>query len=304
MTRRVPEIACAGLIALAIAAAIPLAPAAGVERAAPIPDFSGMWSRTTFGMEFPESGPGPVRNLNRRPNGTADAGRIAADYNNPVLKPEAAALVKMRSEISRSGADYPTPSNQCWPMVAPYIFRVQGMQMLQEKDHILILYMQDHQFRHVRLNQPHPAQVTPSWHGDSVGHYEGDTLVIDTVGVKTGPVPILDLYGTPFSEALHVVERYRLVDYETAKAAQDRNEREYGPTATEQAAYIDRDYRGKGLQIQFTVEDKNFFTMPWSGAATYRRAVTSWVENVCAENTHEYYAGKDTEVPQAGRPDF
>ena len=39
-----------------------------------------------------------------------------------------------------------------------------------------------------RRNQPHPAQVTPSWYGDSVGHYEGDTLVIDTVGVKTGPL--------------------------------------------------------------------------------------------------------------------
>jgi hypothetical protein len=73
--------------------------------------------------------------------------------------------------------------------------------------------------------------------------------------------------------------------------------------ATEQAATIDENYKGKGLQVQFTVEDKKFFNIPWSGAATYRRAA-SWVENVCAENIHEYYAGRDTEIPKAERPDF
>jgi hypothetical protein len=45
------------------------------------------------------------------------------------------------------------------------------------------------------MNQPHPAQVTPSWYGDSVGHYEGDTLVIDTIGVKTGPFAVVDWFG-------------------------------------------------------------------------------------------------------------
>lgn len=304
MARKFRQIAVIGFTALAALGAVSAGPAGAAQGAAPIPDFSGMWSRTTFGLELPASGPGPVRNLNRRSDGTADPRRIAGDYANPILKPEAAELVKKRSEISRSGADYPTPSNQCWPMVAPYIFRVQGMEVLQNKDQVVFLYMQDHQVRRVRLNQPHPAHVAPSWHGDSVGRYEGDTLVIDTVGVRAGPVPMLDMYGTPYSEALHVVERYRLVGYEAAKAAQDRNEREYGHPTTEQAASIDVDYKGKGLQVEFTVEDKNVFTMPWSGAATYRKAGGDWVENVCAENTHEYYAGRDTAVPEAGKPDF
>ena len=53
------------------------------------------------------------------------------------------------------------------------------------------------------MNQPHPAQVTPSWYGDFVGHYEGDTLVIDTVGTKTDrPFAMIDLYGTPYTERL------------------------------------------------------------------------------------------------------
>ena len=71
------------------------------------------------------------------------------------------------------------------------------MQMLQQPDKITILYHHDHEVRHVRMNQPHPAQVTPSWYGDSVGHYEGDTLVIDTVGIKIGPFAMVDMYGTP-----------------------------------------------------------------------------------------------------------
>jgi hypothetical protein len=69
------------------------------------------------------------------------------------------------------------------------------------------------------MNQPHPAQVAPSWYGDSVGRYEGDTLVIDTVGIKVGPYSMIDLYGTPYTNALHVVERYRLLDYEATKGA-------------------------------------------------------------------------------------
>jgi hypothetical protein len=66
------------------------------------------------------------------------------------------------------------------------------VQLLQRPDSITMLYDEDHEVRRVRMNQPHPAQVTPSWYGDSVGHYEGDTLVIDTVGFKIGPFSAVD----------------------------------------------------------------------------------------------------------------
>jgi hypothetical protein len=62
---------------------------------------------------------------------------------------------------------------------------------------------------------------------------------------------------------------------------------------------------GKGLQLQFIVEDEGVFTMPWSATITYRRPLaTEWPETVCAENTHEYYAGKNSGVPRADKPDF
>jgi hypothetical protein len=296
MARKIPHSTVICLIALFVVAPSPLRPVMGVESAAPVPDMAGAWSRLTFGFERPESGPGPIGRYNNQPN-------TGGNFNNPILKPEAAAVVKQRSEMLRNGVDYPNPSLQCLPMVSPYIFRVQEFQLLQKKDEVVFLFMQDHQIRHVRLNQQHPANVTPSWYGDSVGHYENGTLVVDTVGYKLGPAPIVDMYGSPFSEALHVVERYRLIDYEVAKAAQERNIREAGPVATEQAAAVDENYKGRGLQVQFTVEDKNVFNTPWSAGATYRRAA-GWVENVCAENTNEYYNNGTTKVPEADKPDF
>jgi hypothetical protein len=255
-------------------------------------------------LEQPEKGPGPVRAATVRTARDGNGNFNVGDDKSPILKPAAADMVRRRNESQARGVDVPTPSNQCLPMAVPYIFRVQGLQVIQKKDEVMLIYMQDHQVRHVRLAAAHPAKVTPSWWGDSIGHYEGDALVVDTIGFRVGPASAVDQYGAPFSEALHTVERYRLISYEEAKAAQDRIVRENGPVATEQAASIDPNYRGEGLQVQVTVEDKNFFTTTWGAAATYRKAGTPWVENVCAENPHEYYANKDTPVPTATRPDF
>jgi hypothetical protein len=149
------------------------------------------------------------------------------------------------------------------------------MQILQQPDKITILYYTGHQVRRVRMNQPHPQHATASWYGDSVGHYERDTLVIDTVGIKVGPYSGIDIYGTPHTEGLHVVERYRLLDYEAAKEAQERGEKENRPIPasepTGDGVAIDADYKGKGLQLEFTVEDQGVFTTPWSALITYRR---------------------------------
>src|SRR6476619_2672139 len=84
-----------------------------------------------------------------------------------------------------------------------------AMQMVQRPNEIVMLFSEDHEVRRVRMNETHPAQVMPSWHGDAVGHYEGDMLVIDTVGAKVDrPYGMIDMFGTPYTEKLHVVERY------------------------------------------------------------------------------------------------
>jgi hypothetical protein len=280
----------------------------GTQSAASIPDFSGIWTHPSLGFESPVSGPGPVLNKSRLPNGASNFDRLVGDYTNPILKPQAAEVVKKRGEISLSGRAFPDPDNQCQQQPVPYVFWNFEIGILQQPDRITILYHHDHQFRQVRMNQPHPAQVTPSWHGDSVGHYEGDTLVIDTVGIKVGRFSMIDRLGTPYTEALHVVERYRLLDYEAAKEAQERGQKEW-PRIPSYA--VDPNYKGKGMQLQFTVEDEGVFTMPWSATITYRRPLhTTWEEFVCAENIQEYYAGheyyseKDATVPTADKPDF
>jgi hypothetical protein len=160
----------------------------------------------------------------------------------------------------------------------------------------------------VHLNAQHPARVIPSWYGDSVGRFEGDTLVIDTIGIKVGPYSMVDSYGTPQSPALHLIERYRLIDYDASQAAAQNSERENRRLLADNplgnGVGIDPDYKGKALQVRFTVEDENIFTVPWSATTTYWRISGDWVERVCAENTDEYYAGLSAAVPRADKPDF
>jgi hypothetical protein len=289
------------------------------QSAATIPDLSGVWARPYLGVEPPLSGPGPVMNTARQrqtldgdgkplPAATAPLvstfRQFVGDYTNPILKPHAAAAVKKHGEMESSGLQMRSARNQCWPEGVPAVFYDIGIQMLQQPDKIIIVYDFDHEFRQVRLNQSHPAQVKPSWYGDSVGHFDGDTLVIDTVGIKIGPFSMADPFGTPFTQALHVVERYRLVDYEAAREAQERGLTEHVNLrgGGDSGLAVDFNYKGKGLQLEFTVEDEGVFTTSWSATVTYRRALNIMPENVCAENTYEAYGART--LPTADKPDF
>jgi len=298
------------LVALAATAPLPAfgqsAPAArgGPQGAPTIPELSGFWVHPYFpGIEPPASGPGPLINRSRRPSGVGNSSQLVGDYTNPILKPQAAAVVKRLGEISLSGVTYPTPSNRCWPSGVPYIFFQPGIEVVQLPDRIVFLYLRDHEVRQVRMSRTHPAQVTPSWYGDSVGHYEGDTLVVDTVGVRTDrPFAMVDMYGAPYSSALRVVERYQLVDRTDAEAARARNAKENIRTTD---THSDLANTGRRLQLVFTVEDEAFYTTPWRAVITYEHPSQEWPENVCAENIFEFYTGKnDAVVPTASKPDF
>src|ERR1051326_1441013 len=121
--------------------------------------------------------------------------------------------------------------------------------------------MLDHHVRHVRLNAQHLAQVTPSWMGDSIGHYERDTLVVDTAGMKVGPRTTADAYGSQQSQAMHVVERYRMVDNDTMQKAFEQNEKEFGRVdgPNGNGVFYDPEYKGPGLQVSYTVEAPTAF---------------------------------------------
>jgi hypothetical protein len=301
VTRGVSGKTIARLFAVIIAAPTLTGPARAAQSYTPIPDLSGFWGRNSLPYETPSTGLGPVENASRLSSGARDRTMLVGDTTNPILTPQAAQIVKRFGEISRSGKGFPDPQTQCWPQSPPYILRAPATQIVQRRDQMLILYQNDHQVRHIFLNEAHPAHVTPSWYGHSVGHFEGDTLVVDTVGIKVGPFSMIDRFGTPYSESLHLVERFRLIDIEAANAAMAHNERLNGRLEN---ASADPNDTGKGLQIRFTVEDPNFFTAPWSANVTYRRNIDLWVENVCAENLHNYGVAEDPDVPVADRPDF
>ncbi len=293
--------------------------AANPESSAAIPDFRGTWTHPAFPwFEPPASGPGPVTNLSRwaiqRPSGPtgsaaepvsttgiSDYDQLVGDYNNPILQPWAAAVVKEYGKISKAGITYGNPSNQCWPFGVPFIFKNSTIQLLQQPNQVTMLYSGDHEVRRVRMNATHPSPLKPSWYGDSIGHYEGDTLVIDTVGVKVDrPYGMLDLFGTPYTNSLHVVERYRLRDYDEVKDALERNKKENWLFQGDPFS----SHRGKFLQVALTIEDAGVFTTPWTSTMTYVPSPDPLAEGVCAENPHEYYNNRDTDLPKADKPDF
>jgi hypothetical protein len=244
----------------------------------------------------------------RKQDGTIDddLARVG-NYTNPILRPEAAAVLKQRGEYSQTGLSIPDMHNQCWSEPPPFTLTIElEMRLLQTKDEVVIVYVNGQSTRHVRLNAQHPANLKPSWLGDSVGHYEGDTLVVDTVGIKTGPFSTLDRYGTPFSEKIHVVERYRLIDGKIAADAVRKHRLSFTkanalPRFDGYGAEIDQ-APAKGLQVEVAVDDPGTFTKPWSGLVTYLPE-SGWPEMICAENTLEL-TGPPRKVPVADKPDF
>jgi hypothetical protein len=311
--------AAAALPALAQTASTAGSGASKAASAASTPDFSRIWTHPAFPwFEPPASGPGPITNLSRWAGqgasglggslalpagkvGISDYDQLVGDYNNPILQPWAAAVVKRFGEMSLAGITYPNASNQCWPHPMLFIYKLASMTMFQQPDRIVMVYGGNSEVRRVRLNEPHRSPLIPSWYGDSVGHYEGDTLVIDTVGVKTDrPYAMIDLFGTPYTDKLHVIERYRLRDYDEVKDAIERNRKENWLNAGDAWAGHEKE---KFLQLHVTVEDEGVFTTPWTATLTYAPA-TRVGEAICAENRHEYYASKDSDVPKADKPDF
>jgi hypothetical protein len=265
------------------------------------------WGKNAFNFEGMSSGPQPLRNLSRLPNGKANAGQLVGDYRNPILTPEAAAVVKEKGELAIAGKGFPNSQDQCRPMAPPFAFAMQlGFAMLPTRSgNIVVVYDQNMNVRHIRMNDTHPAKVVSSPMGHSVGHWEGDTLVIDTVGIKTDAFTSVDRFGTPQSESMHVVERYGLMDGASAKAQIDKYETSEGTVGGgNRIAGYNPDASLNGLQLEVTLEDPKVFTAPLTARVTYRRLISNWQESVCADNPIEHYKDEWIGLPTADHPDF
>ena len=94
----------------------------GKQGTASVPNFSGVWTHSIPGFEPLTSGPTALVNRSRRQNGTGNILQLVGDYTNPILKPQAAEVVKNHGEIALKGIGDPNPRNQCWPGGVPFVF--------------------------------------------------------------------------------------------------------------------------------------------------------------------------------------
>ena len=258
-----------------------------------------------YGRQFmpPLSGPGPVRQDPAHPYVTNDEFRVTgrqpteqlADLGTPILQPWAREVVRKRNELVLSGKPANQPHDRCWPVGVPgFLLRpmTQAMYFIQTPKEVVMILSSKQEIRRIYLDVPHSANLKPSWYGESVGHYEGDTLVVDTVGIDERTW--VDGFGTPHTKELHVVERFRLIE------------------------------DGTVLEATVHVEDPGAFTTPWTGVQRFRQyeaavrqmriqglaALASAEEGplqelICADNVSTFFQDPDAPpIPQATVPDF
>ncbi len=262
----------AGALALG-AAAVPLF--AADNETASVPQFTGVWVRTGEPMFDAVKGApgGPVE---RFQVDSKDASEImAGDCTNPILQPWAREELRKANEKSLSGRYVAIPKERCLPVGVPAfdVLPATPVYFLQTPKEVTLIWAQNYQARHVYMNVPHSQKVAPTWYGESVGHYEGDALVVDTIGLSTKTY--VDNYFTPHTEQLHVVERFRMID------------------------------GGKTLEVNVHVEDPGAFTTPWNAIQRYRRMDNGPMqETVCLENNDDHFNQGFEPIPTANKPDF
>jgi hypothetical protein len=267
----------AGAILTGLAIAAPTAEVAAQTIAAP-PDFSANKSAwMSFSNEFipPASGPKPTTWDPKHPfvqnnSGQQPTFRIA-DLSNPNLKPWAKERMKKANDEVLAGKIALTARSSCRPGGVPgFMLYVQNpIFFVHTPKRDMMVFTGDQQVRRVYLNQPHSAKPKPSWYGESVGHYDGDTMVVDTIAVDQRTW--VDNYRTPHTEKLHVVERWKLID------------------------------DGKILEVNIRVDDPDTFYEPWSASQRYGRVQPEFTEQYCAEG-HQHAA--EYNMPVASKPDF
>jgi hypothetical protein len=199
------------------------------------------------------------------------------DTKNPILQPWAAEQMRKTNAEILGGKTAFEAMGRCWPGGIPgmMLFTAEPAYFLQTPKEVTILYSRGPHIRHVYMNVPHSKNPAPTWLGESVGHYEGDELVIDTIGLNDKT--FVDFYHTPHTEKMHVVERYKLLD------------------------------GGKRMQGIVTVDDPGTFTTKWSGLHYFIKHDLPIADSevICAENNSANYFGEDqAPVPQAATPDF
>jgi len=269
-------------------AALGFVPLAAQQKSA-VPDFmqdrDGAW--LMIGDELlppPSGGPGPITFDKRHPYVDNRAARQTrsqptyrvADLTNPILQPWVREELKKANDRVLAGKVPFRARERCYPSGVPswVVYTLaEPIVIIQSAKEVTMVNYGGPEVRRIYLDVPHSEHVTPSWYGESVGHYEnGDTLVVDTIGQSTKTY--VDPYLTPHTDRLHVVERYKLTQ------------------------------GGKMIDVAITVDDPGAFTTPWSAVQRFRRIPHEFTEDICAENNFDFLKYDVVPLPQASKPDF
>src|SRR5215471_19452833 len=258
------------------------------------------WISTGGDWKQPQSGPGPITQDPTVPHVSNEEFRqtkrqptiAVGDPNAAILQPWAKEALRKHNEQVLAGKGGLSRQASCWPVGVP-AFDLHGVHPLfvvQGPKEILMIWQGDHQVRHIYLTDKHSANAKPSWFGESIGHYEGDALVVDTIGFNTRTY--VDGFQTPHSDKMHVVERFRVIE------------------------------GGKFVEVNVHVEDPGAYTTPWNAVQRWRRVEPGVAENdipitelssswpagplqevACAEGAKSYFGGDGIPIPQAAKAD-
>jgi hypothetical protein len=275
---------CAGLAACALStSARAQAPAKGAIPA--LASISFAWIAIGADWRDPPagSGHGPMKQDPAYPfHGNLDGpGQVTirlGDTKDPVLKPWAAAQMLASNEEAISGkrAVPFTAQGRCYPGGVPgqLLYPAEPFYFIQTPKEVWMIWQRDHIVRRIYLTDKHSDDVKPSWFGESIGHYEnGDTLVVDTIGLSTKN-SFIDNFRTPHTSKEHVVERFKL------------------PAD------------GKTLEALVTVDDPDTFNEPLHLRQGWRKVNNPMQETACAENNEDYFHQNLFPIPEADKPDF
>ena len=235
------------------------------------------WQDAPAGLRGPIK-PDPDHPFHGNLDGPGQVTLRIGNYKDPILKPWAAAQMRASNEEALSGKrGVPFAAQaRCYPGGVPgqLLFPAEPFYFIQTPKQVWMIWQRDHMVRRVFLTNKHSDNVKPSWFGESIGHYEnGDTLVIDTIGLSTKN-SYIDNFRTPHTEKLHVVERLKI-----------------SPD-------------GKTLEALARVEDPDTFNEPLYMTMRWRKVANPLLETVCAEDNVDYFNQNLFPLPEAERPDF
>jgi len=196
----------------------------------------------------------------------------------PILKPWAAERMRVSNEELLSGkTGIPfLPQSRCWPGGTPgqLLWTTEPLYIVQMPKIVYMIWQRDQWVRRIFLTDRHSEYVKPSWYGESIGQYENGELVIDTIGLAAHPLSVLDMFRTPHTEKLHVVERFKV-------------------TADD-----------KFLEALVKIEDEDTLNEPMYATKRWKREAYDWQETICAENSTDYFSANFVPIPRAERRDF